>query len=61
MFVAMSTQWRMAPMGGMIGLDYGAIPPVLTLLAVPRRAWADVFADLRVMEAEALQEVRRRG
>lgn len=51
----------MAPMGGIIGLDYGAIPPVLTLLAVPRRVWPDVFADLRVMEAEAIKEIRARG
>jgi hypothetical protein len=60
-FVALSTQWRMAPMGGVVGLDYSAIAPVLELSGIPREQWTDVFADLRVMEQAALQSMRDRS
>jgi hypothetical protein len=53
-FEAMSTQWRIAP-DGPTGLDYAALPVVAQLLEVPRRRWADVFADVRVMEDAALK------
>lgn len=52
-FEAMSTQWRVG-MGGPVGLDYNAIPPVATMLGMKRREITDLFQDLRVMEAEAL-------
>ena len=39
----------------MTGLDYNAIPPVFRLLGIPRKEWADLFEDLRVMEAETLR------
>ncbi len=54
-FRALSTQWRVAPMGGRIGLDYAAITPtVLAGLRVRKRQWPKVFEGLRVMEAVAL-------
>lgn len=52
-FIAMATQWRVG-MAGAIGLDYAAIPAVLRLCAIPRARHADIFDDLRAMEAEAL-------
>ena len=58
-FSALRTQWRAAPMGGVIGLDYGAIAPVLRLLGVPRADWRDLFTDLRVLEDGAMQEINR--
>lgn len=58
-FSAMSTQWRVGS-GGPYGLDYGAIPDVLRLMAVPRGEWPGVFSDLRVMEDAALTELRKR-
>lgn len=56
-FTTLRTQWRLV--AGMvrvahIGLDYGAIPPVLELLGVPADERADVFEGLRVMEQAAL-------
>lgn len=50
---AMQTQWRVA-MGGRFGLDYNVLPFVLETNEVPRDQWRLVFADLRVMEEEAL-------
>lgn len=58
MFVTLGTQWRHAPMGGALGLDYSAVEPTLRLLGVPRKAWGDVFADLRVLERAAVRELR---
>lgn len=59
-FTAMSTQWR-AGNAGPIGLDYGVIPSVLRLYAVPRAEWEDTFDCLRVMEDEALATMKRRN
>lgn len=42
-------------MGGPTGLDYGVLPAVLRMQAVPRAEWPDTFECLRVMEAEALR------
>lgn len=58
LFVALSTQWRMAPSGVLIGLDYAAVEPALRLTDVPRKRWRALFADLRVMEAAALDELK---
>lgn len=58
-FVAMSTQWR-SGMAGATGLDYGVLPAVLRLTAVPRAAWSEVFESLRVMEDAALEVMRRK-
>lgn len=60
-FAALSTQWRLGPSGQLVGLDYGAIPPTLDLLGIKRAEWPDVFAGLRVMEAEAINEAGKRG
>lgn len=54
-FAALLTQWRMAPQGGVVGLDYAAIPPTLELLGVEREAWPGLFEQLRVMENEAVK------
>lgn len=51
LFLKAQTQWRAAPMGGVMGLDYGAVAWLLTLYPVrePQR----VVEDLQVMEARA--------
>lgn len=58
-FLACQTQWRVvATMAGLIwlGLDYAAARLVLDDLDTPRH----VFADLRIMEAEALPVLNER-
>lgn len=59
-FLAMSTQWRSAPMGGATGLDYAALPVVMEYVGVDDRRQAfEVVAEL---EAETLKFLRtRRG
>lgn len=54
----MRTQWRVGAVGP-IGLDYGALPVVLGMRGVPRRRWAALFDDLRVMEQAALDAMHR--
>lgn len=53
-FIAMGTQWQMG-MRGAVGLRYEALPPVFDALRVPRGDRPQVFADVRVMEQEALR------
>lgn len=50
---AMGTQWRVG-MGGATGLDYAVLPQVFRLVGVPKKDWARVFDDLRVMECGVL-------
>lgn len=57
-FADLSTQWRMGH-AGPIGLDYAAIPAVLQLRRTPRAEWPELFSDLRIMEAAALEEMRK--
>ena len=45
----------MAPMGGVIGLDYAAIPPALMLMGVKRAEWSGLFEQIKVMENEAVK------
>lgn len=63
-FEAMGTQWRMgsAGMGGSMpcGLEYTALPVVMRLQGIPEEEQNEVFADIRVMEGEALQTMREK-
>lgn len=62
-FCSLGTQWRVAAgMAGLVwlGLDYATIPPVLRLMAIPRRDWPELFEGLRVMERSAA-EVRNQS
>lgn len=54
LFLAMETQWRVAPSGGYLGLDYAALPAVLDLLGIAPDRRRALFGDLRVMESEVL-------
>ena len=56
-FIAMSTQWRVGGMGGLIGLDYSALPAVMRMKGVPRAEWSDVFDSVRIMEEVAMDTI----
>jgi hypothetical protein len=57
-FASMATQWKyVAPGLGKpipVGLDYVALDRVIRMRGVPRALWAEVFDDVRYMEAVAL-------
>lgn len=60
LFVRCATQWRVAPMGGYIGLDYAAVDLVAKLGGVRRqRERFELLDDLRMIEAGALGEFER--
>lgn len=47
------TQWRVG-MAGYTGLDYAALYPLLDREAEDDADWQQLFDDVRVLEAEAL-------
>lgn len=55
LWFAVQTQWRVAPMGGAIGLDYAGVEVVLRQRARTPRARRRLFAELQAMEAGALE------
>ena len=50
-FGAAATQWRVAPMGGLLGLNYAAARTAALGLGVE---WDSVFGGVRIMEAAML-------
>lgn len=59
-FLDMDTQWRVGAVGP-TGLDYSALEPVMRLQGVRKRDRQDIFAAVRVMEAEALKVMREKA
>lgn len=61
-FVEVSTQWQIAGMGGPVGLNYASVIPTIDRL---HRSKTDderdtIFAELRVIERAALEEMARK-
>ena len=52
-FEQMCTQWRVGQ-HSYIGLDYNVLPQVFRMSGIKRKDQPALFADLRVMENEAL-------
>lgn len=50
-FCAAGTQWRLAPGGAPLGLDYQGVLAVMRFLHI--RPSADLLVRLRIMESEA--------
>lgn len=59
-FTDLLTQWRVGP-GGLVGLDYGAIPVVFRIRKVKPVDREHVFDGLRIMERAALRAIRDKG
>jgi hypothetical protein len=59
LFGSLSTQWNVGP-GGVVGLRYETFPVVRACFNVDDEDWPDIFHDLRVMEAAAVELLRGR-
>lgn len=51
-FLALQTQWRTGPLGGVLGLDYQGVHAALRMMKV--KGIAVMFDQLRTMESAAL-------
>ena len=56
LFEALQTQWRVGA-GGVVGLDYGVLADELRAREIPHEDHDRLRAEVRVMEAAALQEI----
>jgi len=52
-FFALSTQWRVGPLGDKLGLDYQGVRAAMRMMKIKDQA--AMFEDLRVMERAALK------
>jgi hypothetical protein len=59
MFLRVQTQWRSA-MGGLLGLDYGAVEWLFNLYAVAAEDQRSMLEDLQIMEATVIATVNNR-
>jgi len=56
-FIRMGTQWVVGGMGGVIGLNYVALP-IVAPLEVNSERWPDTLDDIRKLEETALETMR---
>ena len=57
-FLAVQTQWRTGPLGGVLGFDYQGVQAALRMMKV--KDIPTMFEDLRVMERAALEVLNRK-
>lgn len=53
LFLGLQTQWRVGPMGGLVGLDYPGVEAAMRMARVKDRA--QLFEQLQTMEFAALE------
>lgn len=53
LFLRLQTQWRVGPMGGLLGFDYPGLESAMRLMRIEGRA--EMFARLAIMEHAALE------
>ena len=59
-FRDMATQWRVGP-GGIVGLDYAALPVVTKIRGIKQREMGDMLDSIQIMESAAIELIRARG
>ncbi len=60
MFQRIGTRWVMGGMGGVTGIRWEAVYPLMDRLGLDDQAWDALLADLEVMEQAALLEINRK-
>jgi len=58
LFLDLKTQWRHAPLGGLLGLDYSVVPSVMDLRCIKRKQRARLFDQLQTLEMATLEAMR---
>ena len=58
LFCDMATQWRTG-MSGATGLDYPVLFRLMDEAGLKGADWRDTFDSVRVMESEALEQMRK--
>ncbi len=59
LFSTLQTQWRTG-MSGPTSFDYNTLFTTMTLMEFDKRKQVEMFQDIRVMEAAALNEIHRK-
>ena len=59
-FQRIGTRWVMGGMGGVTGIRWEAVYPLLDRLNLAPEAWDALLSDLEVMERAALVEINRK-
>lgn len=57
LFARLGTQWRVS-FSGVTGLDYAVLFRVMDQMGLTGDDWMQVFADIQVMEAQAMEILR---
>ena len=60
MFQRIGTRWVMGGMGGVTGIRWEAIYPLMDRLNLEPEAWDKLLSDLEVMEQAALEVINRK-
>lgn len=60
LFRKVMTQWRVAGMGGYVGLDYAALYPVMDHMGLKGEAWIEMLSDIRAIEDGAKDRLNKK-
>ena len=58
LFMELRGQWRVAPMGGAMALDYTTLFLRMERMSLDDAGWVQMYDDIRVLEAAALEQMR---
>lgn len=58
LFEAVGTQWRLAPMGEAVGLDYAALAATAAMMGIAMNP--DRLDQIQIMERAVLREIHKR-
>lgn len=61
LFARLGTQWRTSGMGMPTGLDYTSVLAVIGQLDLPRKDASDLFENIQVMEAAAIEAMSEKN
>ncbi len=60
LFLSVSTQWIISPIGGYVGINYIALESAMSMAGIKKKKRPSLFDDVRIMESVALEVFRER-